>query len=492
VVAILAAILTVAAWWIPGTRAGAALGWSGVLFWCTALQSSYRRLTRLYLAGVLMYSGGFYWLFSTISDFGGFPFPVAAAIFLLFVCGSAVQLLIFAFTWEHLPHVTVRLGLRTALAWLIAQHFWIRIFPWDFGHTQIALVPLAQLADVTGVTGITFLMMWCVEGVVARRQVLSAARWGALLLLGCALGYGAWIESHLPTLYGAAVKTATVQGNIPIDQKLDQRLFSRNRRRYEELSAQAAVKDALIIWPESAITEWISTEVAHAKRESALPFLNDGSAFLVGALTWKSDEEFYNSSLLVRPDGSLDQPYHKIILMPFGEYTPLASLFPMLKEVNATAAQFTPGRTPAVLSFHLSSGTQVPLAPLICYEDVVPELARMATQRGAELLINQTNDAWFGRSVAPYQHHIIASFRAIENRRFLIRSTNTGLTAVVDPLGRTIAQLIPFTEGTLPMEVHLLSYQSLYSQIPVPLLWFAVAVVATAGSLFNRCFRKRG
>ena len=119
------------------------------------------------------------------------------------------------------------------------------------------------------------------------------------------------------------------------------------------------------------------------------------------------------------------------------------------------------------------------LSPLICYEDIVPSLARQATAQGAEILINQTNDAWFGDTAAPYQHHIIAAFRAIENRRYLLRSTNSGLTAVVDPLGRTLASLLPYTESVLPMEVSLLTYRSTYTYLPIYALWLLVAALTS-------------
>jgi apolipoprotein N-acyltransferase len=108
---------------------------------------------------------------------------------------------------------------------------------------------------------------------------------------------------------------------------------------------------------------------------------------------------------------------------------------------------------------------------------------------GTQLLVNQTNDAWFGDTVAPHQHHMIASFRAIETKRFLLRSTNTGLTAVVDPFGKTLAKLLPFSEATLPMEINVLSYRTWYSILPVEDLWFLVAVfgvVVALGTAFKR------
>jgi apolipoprotein N-acyltransferase len=166
--------------------------------------------------------------------------------------------------------------------------------------------------------------------------------------------------------------------------------------------------------------------------------------------------------------------------MPFGEYTPLGDWLPWLKEINNTAGDFIAGDSARIFSYPLSDGRTAKVSPLICYEDVVPRLAREATAAGAELLVNQTNDVWFGDTVAPYQHHMIASFRAIENRRFLLRSTNTGLTAVVDPMGRTLASLPPYSETVLPMEVSLLNIPSTFTNLPIPLIWLIIAALGVA------------
>jgi len=480
---VLAAASLVAAWWTPGSIECAALGWTSAALFVAALQQPGKRARRAFVAGLITYTGGFYWLYGTISDFGGFPTVAALAIFALYAAGSAVQFLIWNFAWERLPLFVSRLGLRTALAWLVARHFWIRIFPWDFGHTQIGFVPLAQLADLLGVTGITFLMMWVAECFVARRSVSLAARAAAAAALVAALGYGAWAEEAIPALKGTSLQVALIQGNVSLQRKHDVSFFTVNREQYLKTSAMVAEKDALIVWPESTITDFIPAGLANAYQAPSLPFLNNGSAFLVGGLTYRSRKEYFNSSILIRPDGTLDTPYNKMILMPFGEYTPLASWLPWLEEINSTAGQFTAGSAPAVLSFPLSSGAVVRLSPLICYEDVVPEIGREATRAGAELLINQTNDAWFGNSVAPYQHHMIASFRAIENRRYLLRSTNTGLTAIVDPLGRTAASLLPFTEGVLPMQVELLNYRSPFTDYPVAVAWLLLAAACVVAAV---------
>jgi apolipoprotein N-acyltransferase len=475
VITLLAAALNVAAWIIPGSLECAILGWSSALLFAGALAIPTSRIKRLFAAGCLTYLGGFYWLYWTIQDFGGFPFFAAAPIFLLFVAGSAIQFLIWGFVWRYLPPLVTRLGLTTAVSWLIAHHFWIKIFPWDFGHTQLAFTAFSQIADIAGVTGITFIMFWVAESIVARKRVSVAARIIALASLIGSLSYGVGAPEKVAALQGTPLKTYLVQGNISLHHKHNVQYFTVNREQYVKISSMVAEKDSLVVWPESTITEFIPATTHDAKSSTILPFLNNGSAFLVGGLTFESRAKYFNSSLLIRPDGSVAEPYHKMILMPFGEYTPLASWIPFLRDINATAGQFTAGDAPKVLTFQLSSGAEVRVAPLICYEDIIPSLAQEAVRKGAEVLINQTNDAWFGDTVAPYQHHLIASFRAIENRRYLLRSTNTGLTAVVDPVGRTLASLAPYSEGVLPMDITLSSYRSFFSRYPVDLMWLLIA-----------------
>lgn len=487
-ISLIAAATLVTAWWYPGSTLCATLGWSSIVFFVVSLSIPKHRLLRAGIAGIITYTGGFYWLFSTIRDFGGFPLIAALPIFLLFVVGSAVQFVLWGFTWQHLPSWTSRLGMRTALSWLVAHHFWIKIFPWDFGHTQLGFTAFAQLAGITGVTGITFLMMWLIESLTLRRAVSLPTRVVSVATFFAAIAYGAWIQEKLSILPSQPLKVVLIQGNISLQRKHDMTYFTVNREQYAKTSALVAEKDSLIIWPESTITEFVPASISNAEQSPLLPFLNNGSAFLVGGLTYKSRSEYFNSSILIRPDGSIAPPYHKMILMPFGEYTPFASVVPWLKDINATAGQFTPGDSPSVLSFPLSDGTQVRVAPLICYEDVVPLLAREAAANGAEVLVNQTNDAWFGDTVAPYQHHMIASFRAIENRRFLLRSTNTGVTAVVDPLGRTLASLLPYSESVLPMEISLLHIQSVWTSLPIYLIWLTLAAI-TAFVAIAQCAR---
>ena len=210
---------------------------------------------------------------------------------------------------------------------------------------------------------------------------------------------------------------------------------------------------------------YISATIGSVGYPPILPCIGIGSAFLVGSYSFLPHEQRFNAAFAVYPDGTVPMPYFKRVLIPFGEYMPLASWFPGLKDLNARAGSSArgPGR-----------GLQLPDAPAgrlhPCREGFAfdllrgyrPSLARESV-RQARAAANITSDSWFGRSLAPHQHHLIAAFRAIENRRFLIRATDTGLSAVVDPLGKTIASIPPFSEGTATAQVGLLDYQSPYT-----------------------------
>src|SRR5262249_38624740 len=204
----------------------------------------------------------------------------------------------------------------------------------------------------------------------------------------------------------------------------------------------------------------------------------DGSAYLVGAYSFLPNEAKFNAAFAVFPDGEVPMPYFKRVLIPFGEYMPLASYIPRLNKLNEKAGVFSAGTDGKVFAYPMRrpAGSVSPrrVSPLICYEDTGPALAREGTQSGAGLLVNIPSDSWFGRSLAPHQHHLIAAFRAIENRRFLVRSTTTGLSAIVDPLGRTIARIPPFSEGTITARVSLLADVSPYTAWVGDRPWWAL------------------
>lgn len=493
------------AWWMPGSAQAAVLAWISVILLVFTFRHSRHLYRDLYLLGLIEHLGGFYWLAGTIEDFGDFPRVAAFALLLLFAVVSSLQQLLVVAIYRHATAPLGSLALRLATAWTLVEVFMPRLFPWLIGHTQLGVLHLTQIADIAGAYGITFLMLWVAEAIVQtieQRRVSFATCTAAAALLGT-IAYGHQRIAAFNALPAATQEVALVQGNIAVAAKHDPGLFEQNSKIYRELSAPFVKPGALIVWPESAVMQWLPAGIGRIEndRKRILPrgHLIDGAAdtdgstnsagstttlgastpagvgWLIGGLTFDPPDRAYNSAIAILEDGTIPPPYHKQILMPFGEYTPFANLVPYLRELNGTSGDFTAGTDLRVFDYRAPG---VRMAALICYEDLVPDLSRRAVREGATLLVNLTNDAWYGDTPAPFQHHQIAAFRAIENHRYLLRVTNSGLTAAVDPLGQTIAQLPIFTAGVLNAKIAPRSDATLYSSSIGTSPWQLLAVVA--------------
>jgi apolipoprotein N-acyltransferase len=475
------------AWLCTETAASAALGWVAVALLVSALRSR-RAYLAAYLGGVVGHVVGFYWVYSTVVTFGGFGALVAGAVFGLFVATGALQFLLIAVVDHALGRGLDRLALRAATAVVASELLMPRLFPWHFGHTQVAFRPLAQAAALGGAPLVTFLMVWLAEALVRatllgeRRPVLLAPA-GTLAL---ALGFGlAEIRAYDATL-GPTQEVIVVQGNAGLEAQHDLDLLESHLKRLATLTRSAARPGALVVWPEGSIPAYVHAATRSVRDEPALPWFNDGTSLLIGGYALDNAERRYNAAFGIHADGRVSPPYFKQILIPFGEAIPFATTIPWLASMNARAGVFTPGTDAEVFHYPMQRpdgrGYTLKVAPLICYEDTSPALARRATRKGAELLVNLTYDTWFGRSAAADQHHLIASFRAIETRRYLVRATNSGTTAVVDPVGRTVCRLAPFTEATATARVALLKGRTVYATVGEGPWWAWLAVVAAGAA----------
>jgi apolipoprotein N-acyltransferase len=489
--AVLGGVAISVAWWFPDTHASALLGWASAALLVYAVRAR-RAYLPAYVCGVTCCTLGFYWVFRTVSVYGQMGPVPAAALFAAFALGSAVQFLIFAFIHHHLGPRCDALALRSPVALVLSEFIAVRIFVWHYGHTQVAWTPLVQVADLAGAGLVSFLMFWVAE-VAVRAAVFREWRRSFLLpwaALGLALGYGLAMVRAYSDPAGEPQEVVLVQGNIPMILNGDREAVAPGVRKLFELSRKAAVPNALIVWPENSIPILVPVPVESARKSGLLPALEDGSAFVVGSYAEEADGKRRIAAFAVEPSGRVPRPYYKQVLVPFGEYVPGGSIVPWLEALNANFGGFRAGDRAEVFALPMRRADGTPytlaLSPLVCYEDTVPGLSRRATRLGAGLLVNVTNDSWFGPTAAPYEHHLIASFRAIENRRFLLRATNTGLTAVVDPLGRTVARLPPFTAGTLRARVVLLKNQSMYTRYIGDWPWWALLTAAGATILAGK------
>jgi apolipoprotein N-acyltransferase len=456
-----------------------------------------RSYLALYVCGIAGHAVGFHWVLGTVSAFGGFGFLASLSIFALFVLTGALQFLLFAALDRHLGTWLDPFALRAAVAWVLAELVTPRLFGWNLGHTQIAFTALVQCAGLAGSLFVSFLMVWIAE-VGVRILLLGERRRGfvvPLLAFGMALAYGFATIRTFSAPRGEPLDVVLVQADARVTERHDAESAHEYLARLYALTRRTPHPGALVVWPEGAVPANIPDSVRSVDETNALPWLPDGSALILGSYAFDAERRRYNAAFAVGADGSVPPPYFKRVLIPFGESMPFASVLPGLERLNANATVFTPGDQPRVFALGLRANGErtrtVRVSPLICYEDTLPRLGREATLAGAEVLVNLTSDAWFGRSAALPQHHRIASFRAIENRRYLVRATTTGLTAVVDPLGRTVAAVPPYAEGTATARVIPLTIHSTYTYAVGDAPWWALlAGFVTVSAL--RQLRRRG
>ena len=245
-------------------------------------------------------------------------------------------------------------------------------------------------------------------------------------------GYFKLLQANRLTGQQATMKISVIQGNIPQELKWDSKNNDLIINKYINLTVQAAKdKPDLIIWPEAAMP--CVLEEAPIFYEKVKEFAKRIKTPLVlGAVTAK-DDNYYNSALFISPEGKLLNRYDKLHLVPFGEYIPLKKILPFLETV-VPIGDITKGK-----EYTVFTSRKVNFSVLICFEDLFPELSRIFVKEGANFLVNITNDAWYKKSSAPFQHLQASVFRAVENRVYLVRAANTGVSGFILPTGKIIS-----------------------------------------------------
>jgi apolipoprotein N-acyltransferase len=320
-------------------------------------------------------------------------------------------------------------------------------FPWNFiGGSQCKLVPLIQIAAVTGVYDVSFLVVWTSLSLFSAARVIvskPAARleWLAEIFLPLAavtilFVFGlARINSENPP--AATLRATLVQPGIPQTLIWDE---SQNAMRFQQLLALSenalSNKTDLLIWPESAVPEFDDATYAaitNFVRAHRVWLIFNADDNLPKANPTPEDEfDSYNAAFCFDPNGQCEGIYHKRKLVIFGEYVPLTHWLPFLKWFTPITGSYEAGNAPVIFEL----GRQIKTAPLICFEDTFPQMARASATNGVEFLVNLTNDGWFGDSAEQWQHAANAIFRAVENGVPLVRDCNNGVTCWIDGNGR--------------------------------------------------------
>jgi apolipoprotein N-acyltransferase len=292
-------------------------------------------------------------------------------------------------------------------------------------------------------------------------------------------------------------RVALVQGNVSIKEKDNVKYFDINLEKYRQLSAPVQDDVDLIIWPETVNQHWVSAE-ATMLGAADNPFQSLRTNLIFGGLAYRlpappapQEAEEFNSAFLMAPGGRLLGRYDKRILMPFGEYIPGGSIVPAVYDLSPGTGHFTAGRALRVFDVESRMG-RAKVGQFICFEDIVSDMPRDTTHAGAEILATILNDAWYGDTAAPYQHQALALWRTVENRRYLLRGSNSGVTSIIDAAGRVVAQGGLFTAEVVSGTVPRLQIQTVYTRIGDAFAWIVVmatVIVVWRGSLRSEASR---
>ena len=364
---------------------------------------------------------------------------------------------------------------------ILFEWLWPALFPSYLSNSLYQHSTQVQALDLVGPLGLSGLVTLFSAVVYRlltwhlRRETFPSGLLALLMLLNALnTGYGLWTIERIEGAMAAADRSLTVglaQSNMGIyEKRKDPREgVVRHRRLSLELQGQGA---DLIVWPESGFQYAIPDETHNVKRSVFGPELQ--TPLLFGGLRLgpaDDKREIYNTAFLADGEGQILGTYDKTYLLAFGEYLPLGDTFPWLYELSPYTSKFSPGTHTKPLELG-----ELKLGVLICYEDILPRFVRQVMAHQPDILMNLTNDAWFGDTHEPVIHLALATFRSVEHRRYMVRSTNTGISAIIDPLGRIVAQTPTFEEATLLTELKAISLgPTLYGRWGDWIAWVSLA-----------------
>jgi apolipoprotein N-acyltransferase len=457
-------------------------------------QSPRRAAALGWTAGFTMTMTGFYWLLEMLETFSGFPTAICLVFMAILCAYQAGRIALMGWLTVRIEQRVWPFGGGLALGFVASELTFPLLFPWYFGATVYQVPALTQVAELGNPILVGLVLLAANLAVVEvlesrwrapplRRRLIAAL----LAIPVLAASYGAVRIRQVDARVAAApaLEAGIVQANMSLLGKRQDR--NEGLRRHLTLTRQLQQHGPLdlVVWSETSVTGAVDedrVEEEYPRRFTRML----GTPAIFGAVLVRPVEDarryvLFNSALITDSHGDIRGRYDKTFLLAFGEYLPLGDTFPILHDWSPNSGHFTKGTSLQSLPL---DGRKVNVH--ICYEDVIPSFVNaMMRADPAELLVNITNDAWFGDTTEPWIHLALATFRAVEHRRYLIRSTNSGVSAFVDPVGRIVAhtptyeqaairERIRWLDGTTPYEI--------YGDAP----WWLATFAAFAGAFLRR------
>jgi apolipoprotein N-acyltransferase len=459
-----------------------------------------RAILFAWITGIVANAGGFYWINNLLVRFAHLSWPVAIFGFTLMCAYQGLTFALFAWIARRIRERTrLPMTLVAPLVMVACELAMPMLFPWYLAITQAWQLHVIQIADLTGPLGVTALLL-LVNGAI---YDLATARRVRPALAAAAILAGALLYGHLRIGQVAAraqaaphIQVGIVQGNVPFNEKgyehpeLGAQQLATLKKKSVELEAAGA---DLILWTETALPYALPRSL---KREPPMGIRSNRvngelvplfrTPLIFGALTYAVDErgrdvdqDPYNTAIMLDPDGNFTGRFDKTFLVMFSEQIPLVRTFPWLRKVlPRNSGNLTPGEGVEIFRFRARDGREVRAAPMICFEDIIAAFSVKVGRKHPELLVNITNDAWFGDTSEPWEHLALSVFRAVEVRSSLVRAVNTGVSAVVDPTGAV-------THKTYVVDPHIEPRPADTLLAPVPLLEGGHTVYVQIGDVFG-------
>jgi apolipoprotein N-acyltransferase len=441
------------------------------LFWAIREASSVRQGLLLgFICGITCHIGLIYWITFVVVNYGYLPVYMGIILMLLLAGYLSLYTAVFSAGIVFLRS-KVPLYLAAPALWICleyAKSYLFTGFPWEnLGYSQYRNHYLIQFADITGVFGLSFLIVLVNATLFefaakrTKREFILAAV--VILISAGILIYGVSRSSQVDRAMKNApqIRVSLIQGNIDQSRKWSNDFQTETINTYEQLSLPNASERGLIVWPETAVPFNYQDINKFQEQVTAISWKTK-SWFIFGSTSYRQrsgNTDYYNSAYLLSPEGEIKGKYDKVHLVPYGEYVPLRNIFPFIRKLTAGMGDFSMGTgyKPLVMD-------NKKIGILICYEGILPFAARMYKKGGTELLVNITNDAWFGATSAPFQHFSMSILRAVETRLYLIRAANTGISGIVDPQGRVISETKIFERASLDGKVKFSNIRTIYAQ----------------------------